>query len=193
MLWYINSGQWFQNLTTAHYKKLGEGEEEVKILGVDIDSLLIDRAKENNTVKDDISFLALDLMSDSEDVMKILRTFLDGLNKTRFDLICVFSVTMWIHLNHGDKGLRTFINLLCRQTRFLLLEPQPWKCYQTAARRMRKLGKPEFEKMKDLEIRGPGVEQGILEMCKEEGMVVEVEFGETQWNRKLILLKHGGK
>ena len=183
----------FQNLTTALYKKLGEGEEEVKILGVDIDSLLIDRAKENNTVKDNISFLALDLMSDSEEVMDSLRTFLDGLNKTRFDLICVFSVTMWIHLNHGDKGLRTFINLLCSQTRFLLLEPQPWKCYQTAARRMRKLGKPEFEKMKDLEIRGPGVEQGILEMCKEEGMVVEVEFGETQWNRKLLLLKHAGK
>ena len=165
----------------------------MKILGVDIDSLLIGRAKENNTVKADISFLVLDLMSDSEEVMNCLRTFLDGLNKTRFDLICVFSVTMWIHLNHGDKGLRTFINLLCRQTRFLLLEPQPWKCYQTAARRMRKLGKPEFEKMKDLEIRGPGVEQGILEMCKEEGMVVEVEFGETQWNRKLILLNHGGK
>ena len=183
----------FQNLTTALYKKLGEGEEEVKILGVDIDSLLIDRAKENNTVRDDISFLALDLMSDSEEVMDSLRTFLDGLNKTRFDLICVFSVTMWIHLNHGDKGLRTFINLLCSQTRFLLLEPQPWKCYQTAARRMRKLGKPEFEKMKDLEIRGPGVEQGILEMCKEEGMVVEVEFGETQWNRKLLFLKHAGK
>ena len=165
----------------------------MKILGVDIDSLLIDRAKENNTVKDNISFLALDLMSDSEEVMDSLGTFLDGLNKTRFDLICVFSVTMWIHLNHGDKGLRTFINLLCSQTRFLLLEPQPWKCYQTAARRMRKLGKPEFEKMKDLEIRGPGVEQGIIEMCKEEGMVVEVEFGETRWNRKLLLLKHAGK
>ena len=69
----------FQNLTTALYKKLGEGEEDVKILGVDIDSLLIDRAKENNTVKDDISFLALDLMSDSEEVMNSLRTFLDGL------------------------------------------------------------------------------------------------------------------
>ena len=122
-----------------------------------------------------------------------LKTFLVGLNKTRFDLICVFSVTMWIHLNHGDKGLRTFINMLCRQTRFLLLEPQPWKCYQTAARRMRKLGQQEFEKMKDLEIRGPEVEQPILKMCGEEGMTVEVAFGETKWNRKLLLLKHGGK
>eukprot|EP00092_Neocalanus_flemingeri_P024498 GFUD01026566.1.p1 GENE.GFUD01026566.1~~GFUD01026566.1.p1 ORF type:complete len:239 (+),score=107.19 GFUD01026566.1:80-796(+) len=181
------------NLTTALYQKLSEGEEEVKILGVDIDTLLIDRAKENNTAKDAITFLALDLMTDSSQVMDKLRSFLDDQNRTRFDLICVFSVTMWIHLNHGDQGLRTFISLLCRQARFLLLEPQPWKCYQTAARRMRKLGQQEFEKMKELEIRGPGVEEGILKICEEEGMVVDVEFGETQWNRKLLLLKHSGK
>ena len=165
----------------------------MKILGVDIDSLLIDRARDNNTAKEDITFLALDLMSDNSQVMEKLRNFLDGMNKSSFDLICVFSVTMWIHLNHGDKGLKTFINMLCRQTRFLLLEPHPWKCYQTAARRMRKLGQEEFEKMKDLEIRGPGVEQAILKMCEEEGMVVKVEFGETKWNRRLLLLKHGEK
>ena len=181
----------FQNLTASLYQKLGgDGENEVKILGVDIDNLLIDRAMENNIVKDDITFLALDLMSDNVKVTEKLKTYLDSLNKTRFDLICVFSVTMWIHLNHGDKGLRTFIKMLCRHSRFLLLEPQPWKCYQTAARRMRKLGQQEFEKMKELEIRGPGVELEIVKLCRDEEMVVEVEFGETKWNRKLLLLKH---
>ena len=34
----------------------------MKILGVDIDSLLIDRARDNNTAKEDITFLALDLI-----------------------------------------------------------------------------------------------------------------------------------
>ena len=152
--------------------------------------MLIDRAKDKNPAKDDITYLALDLMSDECEVTEKLRTYLDSLNKTRFDLICVFSVTMWIHLNHGDKGLKTFIKMLCRHSRFLLLEPQPWKCYQTAARRMRKLGQEEFEKFKDLEIRGPGVEQAIVKLCEEEGMWVEVEFGETKWKRKLLLLKH---
>ena len=173
------------------YHKLGgDGEKEVKILGVDIDNLLIDRAINKNTAKDDITFLTLDLMSDNVKVTEKLKTFLESLNKTRFDLICVFSVTMWIHLNHGDEGLRSFIKMICRHSRFLLLEPQPWKCYQTAARRMRKLGQQEFEKMKELEIRGPGVEEEIVRMCKDEEMIVEVEFGETKWNRKLLLLKH---
>jgi len=181
----------FRNLTSSLYNKLGgDGETEVKILGVDIDSLLIERAIDNNISKDDITFKTLDLMSDSAKVTEDLRTFLGGQNKVRFDLICVFSVTMWIHLNHGDEGLRTFINMLCRYCRFLLLEPQPWKCYQTAARRMRKLGQKEFEKMKDLEIRGPGVEEAIVKLCEEQGMIVEVEFGETKWNRKILLLKH---
>jgi len=182
-----------ENLTTALHQKLTEGEEEVKILGVDIDSVLIDRATQNNTAKDDVTFMHLDLMCNDIVVKDILKTFLNKHSRTRFDLICVFSVTMWIHLNHGDKGLRTFINLLCKQAKFLLLEPQPWKCYQTAARRMRKLGQQEFENMKDLEIRGPGIEDDIVKMCEEEGMVVELQFGETKWNRKLLLLKHGAE
>ena len=165
-------------------------DAEVKMLGVDIDSLLIKRAIENNVAKEDITFKTLDLMSDENEVTDTLRSFLSPYDRNRFDLICVFSVTMWIHLNHGDQGLKTFIKFLCRNSKFLLLEPQPWRCYQTAARRMRKLGQKEFEQMKDLEIRGPEVEKSIIEMCQEEGMVVEVEFGESKWNRKLLLLKH---
>jgi hypothetical protein len=44
------------------------------------------------------------------------------------------SVTMWIHLNHGDDGLSRFLEVVASYTHYLLLEPQPWKCYQTAAR-----------------------------------------------------------
>merc|ERR1711915_1077989 len=169
----------FGNFINALYKMFSQMEAEVKILGVDIDSLLINRAIENNVAKDDITFKTLDLMSDENEVTDTLRSFLSPYDRNRFDLICVFSVTMWIHLNHGDQGLKTFIKFLCRNCKFLLLEPQPWRCYQTAARRMRKLGQKEFEQMKDLEIRGPEVEKSIIEMCQEEGMVVEVEFGES--------------
>merc|ERR1712059_96084 len=80
----------------------------------------------------------------AEGVEDTLGTFLRSQGKSRFDLVCVFSVTMWVHLNHGDEGLRSFLSLLCRLGRYLLLEPQPWKCYQTASRRMRRLGKEEF-------------------------------------------------
>ncbi len=41
---------------------------------------------------------------------------------------------MWIHLNHGDEGLTKFLEVVARYSDYILLEPQPWKCYQTAAR-----------------------------------------------------------
>jgi SAM-dependent methyltransferase len=59
-----------------------------------------------------------------------------------FHFISVFSTTMWIHINHGDEGLRDFFRdvrgfLLGNGT--LLVEPQPPKCYTNAARRCRKM------------------------------------------------------
>jgi hypothetical protein len=41
---------------------------------------------------------------------------------------------MWIHLNHGDEGLTKFLEVVASYSKYILLEPQPWKCYQTAAR-----------------------------------------------------------
>ena len=49
-------------------------------------------------------------------------------------IIIIFSVTMWIHLHHGDVGLGRFLQLISGFGDYILLEPQPWKCYQTAAR-----------------------------------------------------------
>merc|ERR550519_279359 len=123
-------------------------------------------------------------MSDCEEKLK---TFLPE-NKTKFDLVVLFSVTMWIHLNHGDKGLEQFLVIVSRLGQHVLMEPQPWKCYQTAARRMRKLGQPEFEKMKTLAMRGDGVEKGIMKACQREGLHLVREFGQTKWDRKLLLL-----
>ena len=50
------------------------------------------------------------------------------------EYLIMFSVTMWIHLHHGDEGLERFLRLVSEVGEFILLEPQPWKCYQTAAR-----------------------------------------------------------
>merc|ERR1712156_79609 len=129
-------------------------------------------------------------MSEENEVMDTLRSFLSPYDRNRFDLICVFSVTMWIHLNHGDQGLKTFIRFLCRNSKFLLLEPQPWRCYQTAARRMRKLGQEEFQQLKNLELRGPGVDLQIVQLFKDSGMQLVEDFGESKWSRKLVLLKN---
>ena len=54
---------------------------------------------------------------------------------------------------------------------------------------MRKLGKQEFEELARLEVRGPGVDQQIVEMFLSRGCQLLADFGESKWNRKLVLLK----
>ena len=102
------------------------------MLGVDLDQQLVDRAVQNFTVEDRLQFQHLDIMSDNfqQEAAKYLSRF----NKTKFDLVTVFSVTMWVHLNLGDRGLEELVTRLVAVAACVLVEPQPWKCYQTAAR-----------------------------------------------------------
>ena len=62
------------------------------------------------------------------------------------DLSTLFSTTMWIHFHGGDDGLRRVLQNICSLTRYwILLEPQPSKCYGRAAFRLRRLGLPPID------------------------------------------------
>ncbi|CAN0243435.1 unnamed protein product [Scytosiphon promiscuus] len=54
-----------------------------------------------------------------------------------YDVVCLFSIVKWIHINGGDDVLREVFrkaySLLQRGGR-LILEPQPWKSYRKSAR-----------------------------------------------------------
>lgn len=176
------------DLTAAMFHQIFK-DVDVRMLGVDLDSQLVDRARDKFTITDRLEFRTVDLMADGS-IAELTQWSQDHGGQHMFDLVTVFSVTMWIHLNHGDQGLVSFISRLCSLARFILVEPQPWKCYQTAARRMRKLGKEEFKEMKTLTMRGPGVDQDIVDVFLKEGMEIVRNFGESEWNRKLVLLKH---
>uniref|UniRef100_A0A1A9ZIQ6 RNA methyltransferase n=1 Tax=Glossina pallidipes TaxID=7398 RepID=A0A1A9ZIQ6_GLOPL len=119
----------------------------IKIYAVDLDPELIKRAKAENNC-DNIEFACLDVMV-AEDFTKIL-DYLDKYERTKFDAVCCFSVTMWIHLNHEDTGLQGFLRKLSSLSELLVVEPQPWRCYQTAERRMKRVDKsfPLFLKLK---------------------------------------------
>ena len=54
----------------------------------------------------------------------------------RFDVVCCFSTSKWIHLNWGDEGLqRLFVraHACLRPGGLFLLEPQPWSSYRKRA------------------------------------------------------------
>lgn len=98
-------------------------------LGVDIDSELVKRAQRLQAPlpPDQQHFICLNIMSTEQ--QKELDRFLCGVAQQRFTMVLALSVTMWIHIHHGDVGLKDFLHLLCERSEFLIVEPQPWKCY----------------------------------------------------------------
>ncbi|CAL9704950.1 unnamed protein product [Knipowitschia caucasica] len=183
-----NSGE----LTVAFYKHLQTSmtEEEksrkaVHILGFDLDETLIQRANETNPFPNNIAFIHLDITSDAE----ALQDYLKQHGCSRFHLCLCLAVTMWVHLNHGDSGLLKLLFDLSSCSQHLLLEAQPWKCYRSAARRLRKLGSPDFDHFKTLGIKGDVPEHAKQYLEKHCGMELVQSFGRTTWDRKLLFFQ----
>nr|XP_022914309.1 probable RNA methyltransferase CG11342 [Onthophagus taurus] len=167
------------DLTIALHKYFTELHKTIKILGVDLDPILIKRAQVNNK-NENITFTHLDFTNDSERI-EILKNYLKDKNK--FDVTFCFSITMWIHLNNGDEGLIHFIKSICEISKMIVIEPQPWKCYKTAIRRMKKSNEtfPRYEK---LQIRHQ-VEEKIEETLLQLNFIKINEIFEPKWGRKL--------
>ncbi|KAK7916349.1 hypothetical protein WMY93_012110 [Mugilogobius chulae] len=183
-----NSGE----LTVAFYEHLQKSMSEentplrsVHILGFDLDESLIQRANQTNPFPDNISFIELDITSDT----KALQDYLRQHGRSRFHLCLCLAVTMWIHLNHGDSGLLQLLSDLSSCSEHLLLEAQPWKCYRSAARRLRKLGRSDFDHFKTLGIKGDMAEHAQRYLEEHCGMELVQSFGSTTWDRKLLLFK----
>ena len=81
-------------------------------LGVDLDSELIDRANLKTVDVTDISFQTVDIMSKEEAYgVSLIERYCVANGIRGFSFVSQFSITMWIHLNHGDVGLETFLSL----------------------------------------------------------------------------------
>ncbi|KAJ6658101.1 hypothetical protein lerEdw1_001577 [Lerista edwardsae] len=165
--------------------------KDFRLLCCDIDAVLIERAKQHNPFPDTISHAALDIM-DASAREPLLRSYLNKLDRSTFDICFCMSVTMWIHLNHGDGGLVKFLSYLASKSTYLLVEPQPWKCYRAAARRLRKLGRNDFDHFRSLAISGNMAEKITQILTKDCGMELVCCFGNTRWDRSLLLFKSNG-
>lgn len=181
----------WQELSVAFYKHLVQEPEEesdgrkVNLLGFDLDEILIQRAQQTNPLPSSITFIPLDITADTDR----LQDYLNRHGCSRFHLCLCLAVTMWVHLNHGDSGLLQLLSRLASISQHLLLEAQPWKCYRSAARRLRKLGRSDFDHFKTLKIRGDVAEHAREHLERRCGMELIQSFGSTTWDRKLLLFK----
>lgn len=179
-----------QDLSVALYKHLVLRPEDnnTHLLGFDLDHSLIQRAQQTNPLPKNISFIPLDVArEDISTTRDPLRDYLHLHGCTRFHVCFCFAVTMWIHLNHGDAALLRFLSRLASVSQHLVLEAQPWKCYRSAARRLRKLGRSDFDHFKSLTIRGDVAEHAGKYLETQCGMELTRSFGSTAWDRKVLL------
>jgi hypothetical protein len=131
------------------------------LLGVDIDPVLIERATtkfgatasespvepDNNATKTEgkgrVIFKCFDILSVEFD--EYLKDYCTERGITAFDVVCCFSITMWVHLNTGDEGLERFLRKsVLLSHKYLIIEPQSWKSYKNAVERCRRQGLPVF-------------------------------------------------
>ena len=165
--------------------------ERLKSLGkncvflcLDIDSVLIQRSIENFSFEPALTFKTLDI-TNVED-QKEITNFLGKWGKLNFDLIFCFSTTLWIHINYGDDVLLNTIKYLCGMTNNLVIEPQAWKSYRQAVRRVRKLAKNIFDdKFSQLKIRSDVVDV-IGKIISEAGFELH-EVGVSEWKRQILV------
>lgn len=169
----------------------------ITMVGLDLDPVLISRASSKSSSatpssSDRIVFMTVDVMDNSNlasACASIIPSFAD--QPIAFDFISLYSVTMWIHLNHGDSGLSQFLENMASLTSSaggLLVEPQDKKSYKTAAKRCRKMGltPPPFTHQLD----SHAVDQiavSIESQLRPRFHSVEI-LGTEAWGRSLILL-----
>lgn len=180
-----------QNLTIGLYDFLKKRlDADVSLLGVDLDPILIQRAREGVDDAIGVTYDCVDFMSDESG--GIIKNYLNSKDRLFFDVVFCFSITMWIHLNHGDEGLVKFLKTICEWTKLIVVEPQPWKCYRNALRRLRRANVSDLPTIDNLEYKGDvelHIEQILAsdEHCGFEKVTESTNYND--WGRKLLLYR----
>lgn len=156
------------------------------ILAVDISKELIEKAVETNQ-NPCITFETLDICAESG--KKTIKQYLSAFKRNCFDVVFCFSITMWIHINHGDDVLKQFLFYVSNQTDMLVVEPQPWRCYLRAVRRLKRSENGTFENFAKLKMRHnieEEIENILIGDCKFNQIL---KTQETPWGRVITFYK----
>ncbi|XP_024082237.1 probable RNA methyltransferase CG11342 isoform X1 [Cimex lectularius] len=174
------------DLTEAVYKEISL-YKNCYALALDLDNSLIERAIEKNHICN-ISYKCVNVAEESE-LINALNDHLELNNKRYFDIVFLFSVTMWIHLNYGDIGLMAFFQTISKYAKVLVVEPQPWKCYKSAVRRLKRAKKEPFMYFNSIKMR-ESVEEDLDLFLREACSFEKIyESPRTNWGRKISIYK----
>uniref|UniRef100_K3W6U0 RNA methyltransferase n=1 Tax=Globisporangium ultimum (strain ATCC 200006 / CBS 805.95 / DAOM BR144) TaxID=431595 RepID=K3W6U0_GLOUD len=187
-----------QSETQAEEEKLIELKERKKlfVLGVDIDKVLIERAVKKPvevTEGDVVQFSYADVSDKSFDdtIYSFLEPAKRSPSQRPFDLVTCFSVTMWIHLNQGDDGLWKFLDKVSEMAEHLIVEPQPWKCYRNAIKRLSRRRMEIPASFKAIQVRQDVVERIDAFLSDAGRFRFKTQLGRTNWSRpRLIKVPH---
>lgn len=188
------------NLSVSLLQRLQHSDPHVtwNLLGLELDPMLTERAR--NKYKDipNATFESIDVMEEGFD--EYYRSYCSSRSISSFDVVCCFSTTMWVHLNHGDEGLQHFLNKLCNScTSILIIEPQKWKSYKTAVERCRRQRLCKFPQFSTLSWRGSELDDRIVEhvcnngsfelqrksTCSEDIVAADLMY----WGRSILVFK----
>lgn len=181
-----NAGDFTQLLYEFLCQRLNK---EIVILGIDIDPTLIERAAERNRFPQNVHYACCDFMATSSE-RDCIAEHLIKFGRQRFDAVCCMSITMWIHLNNGDCGLKQFLQKVCKLSETLVIEPQPWRCYTNATRRLRR-AKVEnaFPLFNDLKLRNNVENEIKLYLSDHCAFSHCYESDATKWKRRICFYK----
>lgn len=159
----------------------GALQQPVEFKGMDIDAELIQRA--NSKWKN------IEHLSGTFEPGNICSDLDAKIEDRSMDLISLLSTTMWVHVHAGDEGLKQVLEQLCRKSRrYLVIEPQPSKCYRNAVIRLRKMGRPELEVSSDRlkwRLKLDAEIEKTLKACSFQRVLTGKEL--TSWNRSIHL------
>lgn len=161
---------------------------DVNVLGVDLDPVLIQRARESH-LNSSVDFECLDFCC-THDRDNIIENYLKRFDKEKFNVIFCFSITMWIHLNHGDEGLVKFLEDICERTELVVIEPQLWKNYRNASRRLRRSGEMDFPLINTLKLTGDMVKHIENIVCGDKCRFEKITItNDNNWGRKVLIFR----
>ncbi|KAG3028533.1 hypothetical protein PC123_g5020 [Phytophthora cactorum] len=162
------------------------------VLGVDIDEVLVERAAKklvHLTEGDAVQFRHVDVMTSkfSKEIAPFLELAQRSTAERKFNLITCFSVTMWIHLNNGDDGLWKFLETVSDMTQHLIIEPQAWKCYRNAQKRLVRMRVEVPQSFREIKVRTDVVEKIDTFLLAAGRFRYKAQLGKTNWSRNVVL------